>query len=144
MHRSSLEQLMSWWSKPSLVGRQVTLSDEGEGWFGEYADIVGIIEAVTQSGGGGSPYYTVRFEPSLELQESGADTRSGYILKSYSHCVIRCRWEGYDISADAPVSVHVVLVPTGTPLPLSLTDIVTMKVRVWASCVVTAENGRLR
>jgi len=131
---------MKWWSKPSLEGRQVTLSDEGEGWFAGYADITGIIEAVIHSDRSGDPYYIVRLEPSLELQESGAETRSGYILRRYSHCVIHCRWQGFDINVEKPVSVHVLLVAAGTPLPRSVADILAMKIRVWASCVVAPET----
>jgi hypothetical protein len=70
----------------------------------------------------------------------GAATPSGFILRSYSHCVIHCRWRGVDIS-DTPTSVHVLLVLAGTPVPKSAADIAAMNMRAWASCVVSRDNG---
>jgi hypothetical protein len=47
-------------------------------------------------------------------------------------------WRGAAINADAPVSVHVLLVPLGTELPKSEADVAGMTIRAWAGCVVGA------
>ena len=125
----------------SIIGRDVTLSaHEGEGWFDGYADIRGTVESVIQSDPGDSPYYVVRFESPLELQESGAATPSGFILRRYSHCVVHCRWQGTDINDDEPVSVHVLLVPRGTKIPRSKAGVVGLTIRAWAACVVMPDS----
>jgi hypothetical protein len=125
----------------SIIGRQVTLSaHEGEGWFAGHADVCGTVESVIQSTRGDNPYYVVRFESPLELQESGAATPSGFILRRYSHCAVHCRWEGADINHDKPVSVHVLLVPTGTETPRSTVDVVGLAIRAWAACVVVGDR----
>ena len=121
-----------------MIGRDVTLSDEGEGWFSGYAEVSGVIESVLQSNQDDNPYYLVRFDPPLELQESGAATPSGFILRRYSHCAVHCRWQGRDINVDAAVSVHVLLVPLGAQLPKSKADVACLKMAVWAACIVRA------
>ena len=126
--------------KPSIVGRHVTLSDEGEGWFAGYADVSGTVESTIQSNHDDNSYYVVRFEPRLDLQESGATTPSGFTLRRYSHCIAHCRWPDADINCDTPVSVHVLLVPTGTELPKSKADVVGMKISAWAACVVARDS----
>jgi hypothetical protein len=128
---------MSQQPQPAMVGRCVTLSDEGEGWFTNYADISGTIEYVVESNQGNNPYYVVRFETPLEVQESGAPTPSGFILRRYPHCIVHCRWQGTDINADAPVSVHVALVPSETEPPKSRGDMAGMTIRAWAGCLVS-------
>jgi hypothetical protein len=125
---------------PSIIGRHVTLSDEGEGWFAGYADVRGTVESVIHSNRDDNPYYVVRFESLLELQESGAATPSGFILRRYSYGVVHCRWAGVDINHDKPVSVHVLLVPTGAQLPRSNTDVVGLTIRAWAACVVVRDS----
>jgi hypothetical protein len=126
-----------------VTGRRVNLSHEGEGWFTGSGDLGGIIESVIPSN---SPaWHVVRFDAPLELQESGAATPSGFILRRYSHCVIRSRGQGTDINADAPVSVHVRLVPPGSEPPRRSADVVDMPIRVWARCVVqVGDPGRQR
>ena len=121
-----------------MMGRRVTLSDEGEGWFTGYADVTGTIESVITSNYDENPYYVIRFDTLFELQESGAPTPSGLILRRYSHCVIHCRWQGADINSDSPMSVHVLLVPLGTELPKTKADLASMTIRAWAGCVVCA------
>jgi hypothetical protein len=119
-----------------MIGRKITLSDEGEGWFAGCADVSGIVESVIEPNQDDNAYYVVRLESPLELQAAGAGTPSGLILRHYSHCVIHCRWRGFDINSEKPVSVHVLLVPTGTPVPKGRADLVAMDIRAWASCVV--------
>ena len=114
----------------------MTLSDEGEGGFTGYTDVSGTIESVIESSQDDNSYYVVRLDAPLELQESGAASQSGFILKHYSHCVVHCRWQGTDINIDAPVSVHVLLVPLGTELPKSKADLAGRTSRAWAPCVV--------
>jgi hypothetical protein len=53
--------------------------------------------------------------------------------------VVHCRWQGADINVDAPVSVHVLLVPFGSELPGSNADVAGLKLGVWAACVVRTE-----
>lgn len=118
------------------MGRHVTLSDEGEGWFAGYTDVSGTIESVIQSNRHDNSYYVVRLDSALELQESGAATQSGFILRRYSDCLIHCRWRGVDFNVDTPVSVHVLLVPAGNTFPKSRADVVGMKISAWAACVV--------
>jgi hypothetical protein len=125
--------------KPSMMGRRVTLSDEGEGWFTGYPGVSGTIESVIESSPDDNPYYAVRLDAPLDLQEPGVATPSGFILKHYSHCVVHCRWQGADINADAPVSVHVLLVPSGTERPKSRADLAGLTIRAWAACVVGTE-----
>jgi hypothetical protein len=125
-------------STPNMMGRCVTLSDEGEGWFTGYADVSGTIESVIQSNPDDNSYYVVRLDTPLELQESGAATPSGVLLRRYSHCIVHCRWQGADINIDTPVSVHVLLVPLGTELPRSKGDVAGLKISAWATCVVCA------
>jgi hypothetical protein len=119
-----------------MMGRRVTLSDEGEGWFTGYAAVSGTIESVIESSQDDNSYYAVRLDAPLELQEPGAATPSGFILRHYSHCVVHCRWQGAAINIDAPVSVHVVLVPLGTELPKSKADLAGLTIRAWAACLV--------
>jgi hypothetical protein len=133
---------MSFWSQPSLVGRRIILSDQGDGWFAGYTDVSGMVDAVIQADGGGSPYYIVRLEPPLELQKHSAATPSGLILKRYASCLIRSRWQGKDISLREPVSVHVVLIPLGAEPPRSTADVLGMTPDVWATCVVEAGSSR--
>jgi hypothetical protein len=125
-------------AKSSMMGRRVTLSDEGEGWFTGCADVNGMIESIIQSNPGDNPYYLVRLDTPLELQESSAATPSGLILRRYSHCAVHCRWQGADINAVTPVSVHVLLVPSGTELPRSKADVARLKKGPWAACIVGA------
>jgi len=120
-----------------MMGRRVTLSDEGEGWFTGYADVSGTIESVVESSHDDNPYYVVRFDTPLEVQESGAPTPSGFIRRRYSHSVVHGRCRGVDINADAPVSVHVLLVPLRSAVPKNKADVAGMTTRVWAGCVVT-------
>lgn len=122
--------------KPSMTGRRVILSDEGEGWFTGYAAVSGTIESVIDSSQDDNSYYAVRLDIPLDLQEPGGATPSGFILKHYSHCVVHCRWQGADINSDGTVSVHVLLVPSGTELPKSKTDLTGLTIRAWAACVV--------
>jgi hypothetical protein len=123
-----------------MIGRLVTLSDEGEGWLTGYTRVTGVVESVVQSNQDDNPYYVVRLESPLELQEQGAATPSGFIVRRYSHCVIHCRWQGVDISAETPASVHVLLVPAGTPVPQNKEDIGNMNIRAWASCVLAEDT----
>lgn len=124
---------------PSIVGRRVTLSDEGEGWFAGYADVSGTIESLILSNENDNPIYVVRLDTPLELQESGATPSSGFILRRYSHCLIHCRWRGFDINFDSPVSVHV-LVPAGDEPPKNTTDVVGMNIRAWAACIIAPDS----
>ncbi len=123
-------------SKPSMIGRRVTLGDEGEGWFAGYADVSGTIESVIESRQDDNSCYAVRLDTPLDLQESGGATASGFILKRYSHCVVHCRWQGADINSDAPVSVHVLPVPSGSDLPKSKADLAGLTISAWAGCLV--------
>jgi hypothetical protein len=122
----------------SIPAMRVTLSDQGEGWFTGYADVSGSVESIIQDD---TPYYLVRLGAPLELQEAGAATPSEFILRHCSHCVVHCRWQGTDINVDAPVSVHVRLVPVGTETPKTKTDIAGMAIRAWAACVVRLFGG---
>ena len=124
-----------------VVGRRVTLSESGEGWFAGHAALSGTVESVIPSNEGDNPCYVVRFDLPLDLQEPGAATVSGLILRRYSHCVIRCRWQGVDVNVDEPVSVHVLLVPAGSDRPESMTELSAMTVSVWADCVVFTATG---
>jgi hypothetical protein len=125
----------------SIIGRHVTLNEQaGEGWFAGYAAVTGIIKSVIQPRRGDNSYYVVQFDSPLELQETGAATPSGFILRRYSHCVIHCRWEGFDINFDSPVSVHVMLVPAGTGIPNSTAELVGMQIRKWGMCIVSNNN----
>jgi hypothetical protein len=119
-----------------MIGRRVTLSDEGEGWFTGDAHVSGTIESVIASSQDDNSYYAVRLDSPLDLQEPGGATPSGFVLKHYSHCVVHSRWQGADINLDAPVSVHVLLVPSGTELPKSKADLAGLTIRAWAACVV--------
>ncbi len=123
-------------SKPFMMGRRVTLSDEGEGWFSGHGDVSGSIEFVIRSTPEDNPSYVIRFDTPLELQESGAPTPSGFILRRYSHSVVQCRWQGAGFNVDAPVSVYVLLVPLGAEMPKSKADVASMTIRAWAGCVV--------
>jgi hypothetical protein len=123
-----------------MIGRLVTLSDEGEGWFAGYTRVTGVVESVVESNQDDNPYYVVRLESPLELQERGAATPSGFIVRRYSHCVIHCRW-WVDISAKTPESVHVLLVLAGTPVPKNKEDIDNMNIRAWASCLLAEDTS---
>jgi hypothetical protein len=129
-------------SNPFVTGRRLTLSDEGEGWFTGCADVSATIESVIESNHDDNPYYVVRFDTPLEVQEAGAPTPSGFILRRYSHGVVHCRWRGADINTDAPVSVHVLLVPPGTELPTSKADLASITIRAWAGCILGAGLSR--
>lgn len=118
-----------------MVGRRVTLRDGGEGWFAGYADISGTIQFLMQSNTDDNPYYIVRLDTPLELQEPGAATPSGFILRRYLHCVVHCRWQSTDINIDAPVPVHVLLLPPGSGLPKSNADLAATEISAWADCV---------
>jgi hypothetical protein len=123
-----------------MIGRLVTLSDEGEGWFNGYTRVTGVVESVVHSNQDDNPYYVVRLESPLELQERGAATPSGFVVRRYSHCVIHGRWQGVDISSETPASVHVLLVLAGTPVPQNMEDIRSMIIRAWASCVLAEDT----
>ena len=119
-----------------VVGSRITLGESGEGWFDGYADLSGTIESAIQSND--NPCYVVEFDLPLELQDSGAATVSGCTLRRYSRCVIQCRWQGMDVNAGEPVSVHVRLVEEGSAQPMSIADVLAMSVRVWANCALLA------
>jgi hypothetical protein len=120
-----------------MIGRRVTLRDEGEGWFAGYGDISGTITSVIPASDG-NPYYAIRFDPQVELQESGEPaTPSGRILKRYLHCVIRSRWRDQDIRPDMPTSVHLALVAPGKEPPETSAQVGTLQTNLWASCVVS-------
>jgi len=108
-----------------MIGRQVTLSDQGEGWFTGYADVCGVVESVIASNRDDNPYYVVRLGSPLELQELGAAPRpasfSGAIRIASSISLARRRHQ-----LGPPVSVHLLLGPTGTPVPKTMADIVHM------------------
>ena len=119
-----------------MIGRTVTFSDQGDGWFRGCGDVAGTITSVVPAAGH-HPYYVVRFEPPLELQEPEAPTPSGLILNRYSYAVIRSRWADQDIGPAATTSVHVALVPTGNDPPETTAQIAMLRAQLWASCVVT-------
>jgi len=124
----------------SILGHHVTLSDQGDGWFDGCGDVSGTIESVIQSKEDDSSYYVIRLESPLELQESGAATRSGFILRRYSRCVLHCRWPRVDINSDGPVSVDVLLIPPEEDSPKIVADVVGAKIVAWASCVAAAHS----
>lgn len=107
------------------------------GWFRGYSKVAGTIASVVPASDCYHPYYVIRFDPPLELQEPGAPTPSGLILNRYSHVVIRSRWQDQDIGPAAKTSVHVVLVPPGNAPPETSAQIATMSAELWAMCVVS-------
>jgi hypothetical protein len=124
-----------------LIGRRITLRNQGEGWFPGYTEIGATIDAFIPSNDGGNPYYVVRFEPPVTPQESGLPTPSGLTRKAYSRAVIRCRWRGYDLGTDTIVSVHLLLVEPGQEPPTSAEQVLGLPMVTWASCEVARGPG---
>jgi len=127
----------------ALAGCHVELWDEGEGWFGGAEVLPGRIESVLLPIGGEPARYVVRFDATLSVQERGAATVSGFILRHYSHCAIQCRWQDVEIGPERPVSVYVRLVQLGAPVPSSWAEVDGLQLRVWARCVVWAQLALL-
>ena len=95
-------------------GTRVRLQDDGEGWFsGAAPDVVGVVEGDLGKGDYPTRWYVVRLDEPLEVQESGHDTPSGFVLMRYSLVLIRCRWMSVEISRGKFVSVFVCVVPDG-------------------------------
>jgi hypothetical protein len=124
--------------KSSKKGMRITLRDEGEGWFPEYANqtVSGTVEQVIPMGYGNN-CYVVLFDLVLELQERGFPTPSGYGLNRYSQAVIRSRWQDEEVQTKRSVSVHVVLIREGQEPPATREDIKGLTPRIWADCCVS-------
>src|SRR5689334_8246397 len=115
------------------VGMRATLQDQGEGWFPEYAGqtLSGTVEGTIHAGDGYPPYYLIRFDSAIELQETDFDTPSGFGLNRYSHAVIRSRWQDADIQVSQSIPVFVCLVTEGEVLPMTDEDTKRLSVRAW-------------
>jgi hypothetical protein len=116
---------------------RMTLRDEGEGWFPEYANrsVSGTVEQVIAMDDGNC--YVVLFDDVLELQERGFATPSGYGINRYSRAVIRSRWRGKEIQRDRSVSVHVVLIREGEVPPATREEMKSLTPRLWADCCIS-------
>ena len=125
----------------TLAGCYVELWNEGEGWFGGAEVLPGRIESVLLPIGREPVRYVVRFDSTLSVQERGAATISGFILRHYSHCAIQCRWQGVEIGPERPVSVYVLLVEVGSPVPANWAEVDALQLRAWARCVVLTSSA---
>jgi hypothetical protein len=97
------------------------------------------VERIIPIGDGLTPYYLIRFDNVIELQETGFDTPSGFGLNRYSHAVICSRWPDLDIQLNRSVPIFVLLVREREFLPVTSEDIKGLIVSRWASCRVTEE-----
>jgi hypothetical protein len=117
-------------------GIHLELRDENEGWFPGVAasSNSGRIESSSEPVGGRAPWYVVRLDDALEIQESGHDTVSGYRLVRYERLLIRARHVGVDLMSGETASVYVCLVPEGADLLEHLQS--TRRTDAWASCTL--------
>jgi hypothetical protein len=122
------------------VGMRITLTEHpGEGWFPEYAcqSLSATVERAVATGDGPPPYYLIRFDNVIELQETGFDTPTGFGLSRYSHAMIRSRLRDVDIQVNQSIPVFVCLVREGEVLPITNEATKGLDVRAWASCRVS-------
>ena len=121
---------------PLAIATTVSLEDQGEGWFPLASPQVirGNVVAVIPSS---EPYYVIRLEVPLEVQESDANTLSRLRLHRYEYAVINSRWVGVALASEATVSTHVRLVPPGSPLPSTAEACTMLPLRIWATCHVS-------
>ena len=119
-------------------GTIVAVEDEGEGWFAlaPAHGLRGVLVRAIAHSTSDEPFYLLRLNSPLEVQEPSQRVPSRIELHSYSHLVVRSRWAGASLRSAARVSAHVFLVPSGAPLPTSGEQCENLVPRIWASCGV--------
>lgn len=122
-------------------GVRLELRDAGEGWFrGIGPSMAGTVQSVVHRPDASVPWYVVRLDEPLDMQESGHHTPSGFLLVRYSTVAIRSRWQGDDIGTGAGASVHVCVVPDDRDPVAHVASLAAS--HVWADCtVLEAEAG---
>jgi hypothetical protein len=129
------------------IGTRVTLADQLEGWFplapigglrGTIAAVVewkprGLIQKLFRRGSR-EPFYVVRLDSPLEVQEPASDTPSRLRRKYYGAAVICSRWIGVPLGSERDVSVHLRLLAAGSPFPETVKECHELPVRAWACC----------
>ena len=117
-----------------LPGTALSIESQGEGWFPLGPPVIcgSIVSTIAST----QPFYVVRLEAPLEVQERADDTPSRLRLRCYEYAVVSSRWEGVDVGAEERVSTHVRLVPQGSPLPSTPEGCNSLPLRVWATCRV--------
>jgi hypothetical protein len=122
------------------IGTRLLLNDQGDGWF-RLAPADGLhvrVEAMIAATSSDEPFYAFRFENQLEVQEDSNQTASKLISVFYERGVIKSRWQGIDIGAEPAVSVYMLLVQAGNPMPISYQECLGLSSRIWASCTLVA------
>ena len=119
-------------------GTKVAVEDEGEGWFplAPAHGLRGVVIRVITNSSADEPFYLLRLESPLEVQEPAQPTPSGIALHTYTHLVVRSRWSGVALGSAARVSAHVRVVPEHVPLPYTSAQCESLVPRIWASCGV--------
>src|ERR1700682_3917490 len=94
-------------------GTTLVLENEGEGWFplASTKALRGTVAGIVRNPSASEPFYLVRLEFPLEVQEPSSATPSGLLLVRYEYAVVRSRWEGVAVGSESQVSCHVQLVP---------------------------------
>lgn len=102
---------------PLNPGTRIKISYEGEGWLNDAPDrdLIGTVRATIAAKA--SFWYVVQLDTTVEIQESGGKTASGFHLVRYTHALIGSRWEGAELADVEPVSCYVSLVHEGESLP---------------------------
>lgn len=118
---------------PLPVGSWIKMKDAGEGWFpGAPAELAGAVSARFDHLRG-SPFYVVRLDEPLGVQESGHATQSGLLLVTNRHVLVQCRWQGASIGLE-PTLVHVWRVPDSCS-PAETAEALG-RPEAWAECVL--------
>ena len=115
---------------------------QGEGWFplapagGLRCTVVGTVDRKNAS----DPFYVVRIEQPLEVQEPATDTPSRLRSHFYNHAVICSRQGRVGVGSEPGNSVFVLLPPPELPLPTTKDACVSLPIRAWAACRVGPQS----
>ncbi len=120
------------------VGSRVVLQDQAEGWFplAPREGLTGTVIRAIPRHPHSAPFYVVRLDTTLSIQEPDQDTPSGLRLVAYEHVVVAPRWLGSDLGSHPAVSVYLLSVPPDRQLPAIAEDCEGLPLRTWASCSV--------
>ena len=122
------------------LGTRLKLESADEGWFkGANPVLFGAVVSALGRKHDSNPWYLVKLDGSLEVQEGGHDTPSGLRLVRYSLLLVSCRWVAKEINERERVSVFVNVVPQDRDPSEHLEAI--KQPNVWANCIIAGGDA---
>ena len=123
------------------IGSAVLIENAGDGWFplAPTTGIRGNVFAVIHDSPESEPAYVLKLTESLEIQETGRPTISGFRQCIFDHLLVRSRHPGYALGEASDVMVDVVLLDPSKSLPNHFLDIKDIRPRITARCRVLSK-----